>query len=161
MRTHESTGSIFFLAHESRRTSGSTTLKNKTVVPVRFLCYGSAATTCRPHQQESVRLWASQQAKCSSVRPSTTTLTPQTAYAPGIESYLVHMVPEAVNHIEEAGVRRRWHPRDVSSHRYGGCEKRKAAPNVHNSLAIQKKHVANMYRLARGNNETHPRVESG
>lgn len=53
------------------------------------------------------------------------------------------MVAEVVHHIEEAGVRRRWHPRDVSGH-FGG--RRREVPNVRNSLAIQKKHVANMYR---------------
>lgn len=52
-----------------------------------------------------------------------------------------------VGHIHEAGVRRRWHPQDEFRHaqREGGLQ-RLAAPNVHNSLAIQKKHVGNMYR---------------
>lgn len=65
------------------------------------------------------------------------------------------MGSESVHHIEEAGVRRRWHPRDVASHNVerltgDGARRRREAPNVHNSLAIQKKHVASTYRSAHG-----------
>lgn len=59
------------------------------------------------------------------------------------------MASKAV-YINEAGIRRRWNPRDVHHHvdtiDSGGNDVRGAAPNVHNSLAIQKKHVASMYR---------------
>lgn len=55
------------------------------------------------------------------------------------------MVPENTLHVEEAGVRRRWHPRDVPSLKECGAGQREA-PSVHNSLAIRRKHVASMYR---------------
>lgn len=60
-------------------------------------------------------------------------------------------MPAVVHHIQEAGVRRRWHPRDYHGCGEGGEDldlggRRQQAPNVHNSLAIQKKHVASMYR---------------
>eukprot|EP00903_Cladosiphon_okamuranus_P018120 g16675.t1 len=56
-----------------------------------------------------------------------------------------------VQHILEAGVRRRRHPRDYRGSGEGGGDFA-MAPNVHNSLAIQKKHVANMYRTWRSLN---------
>ena len=51
-------------------------------------------------------------------------------------------------YISEAGIRRRWNPRDVQQRHHSSSEDgvRGPAPNVHNSLAIQKKHVAGMYR---------------
>lgn len=54
-------------------------------------------------------------------------------------------MPHVVQHIREAGVRRRRHPRDYHGSSEGGGDLA-MAPNVHNSLAIQKKHVASMYR---------------
>lgn len=76
------------------------------------------------------------------------------------------MASKAV-YINEAGIRRRWNPRDVQHHHHqhdnsGGNDWRGPAPNVHNSLAIQKKHVASMYRLVgRPNKQTkHSLVEN-
>lgn len=56
-----------------------------------------------------------------------------------------------ISYVQEAGVRRRWHPHDVmtSQDAAEGADagsNSMSAPSVHNSLAIQKKHVWNVYR---------------
>lgn len=60
-------------------------------------------------------------------------------------------MPATISYVEEAGVRRRWHPHDVViSHDVAdganAGSNSMSAPSVHNSLGVQKKHVWNVYR---------------